>query len=89
MILILNYYFQQFQTGPDSFLDEIRSFGGFKGLKSKGKSNKNNELQELYNGLRLRVDILFTHKPVINLINRKFLICMNRVPMNLFFQSMV
>ena len=71
MILILNYYFQQFQAGPDSFLDEIRSFGGYIGLISKDKSNKNNELQELYNGLRLRVDILFTHKPVINLINPK------------------
>ncbi|CAF1216648.1 unnamed protein product [Adineta steineri] len=46
-----------------SYLDQIRQFGGLQGLKSTKGDTKNSGLQEFYNGLRLRVDILFTHKP--------------------------
>ncbi|UJR35583.1 hypothetical protein I4U23_028336 [Adineta vaga] len=49
-----------------SYLDDIRSFGGLEGLKrSKAKAKEKNDLQEFYNGLRLRIDILYTHKPNI------------------------
>ncbi|CAF3639029.1 unnamed protein product [Rotaria socialis] len=53
---------QEINTG--AFLDEIRKFGGIQGLKgAKNKAHKKKELQELYTGLRLRIDILFTDKP--------------------------
>ncbi|CAF1146931.1 unnamed protein product [Adineta ricciae] len=49
---------------PMSFLDEIRNFGGVGGLKrSNAKKKKTDTVQEFYNGLRLRIDIILTHKP--------------------------
>ena len=53
------------QTNRGSHLDEIRGFGGLKGLKStKDKAVEGSIPQEIYSGLRLRIDIFYTHKPV-------------------------
>jgi hypothetical protein len=54
---------------PLVHLEEIRNFGGINGLRdSKKKTQQKTELQALYTGLRLRVDVFFTHKPVIDFL---------------------
>ncbi len=62
-----------------------------KGAKNKAKEI--NELREFYNGLRLRVDILFTHKSVSYSSyyseNLDYVVSSNRIHMTSYFQSMI
>ena len=53
------------QSNPGSYLDEIRGFGGVEGLtRTKNLAAEGSLSQEIHSGLQLRVDILYSHKPV-------------------------